>query len=254
MTYHDRPKISQPAAWTFGMIGCNWCNITLNQQVLARIPGKFWRRPESIVSQMGMVIKLDWNHGGMDGFLNHAISLTMSQNTSCFLFESTNIWFMRSYQIHDLWYFLMIFALTNHCSEKYILLTDSQLQVTQYSNGVSLRGSYLPPCTPKWFVTVRCFFFVIIKTWCFRWFSHFSYRYIGCFTKSQLWFSNCHFEPTPWYEFPHRFGFISHDQRCPSRYLRGLKKNIHQFDISTTNHFVDLVINQLNAIWVITTL
>ena len=65
---------------------------------------------------------------------------------------------MRSYQIHDLWYFLMIFALTNHCSEKYILLTDSQLQVTQYSNGVSLRGSYLPPCTPKWFVTVRCFF------------------------------------------------------------------------------------------------
>ena len=161
--------------------------------------------------------------------------------------------FMRSYQIHDLWYFLMIFALTNHCSEKYFLLTDSQLQVTQYSNGVSLRGSYLPPCTPKWFVTVRCFF-VIIKTWCFRWFSHFSYRYIGCFTKSQLWFSNCHFEPTPWYEFPHRFGFISHDQRCPSRYLRGLKKNIHQFDISTTNHFVDLGINQLNAIWVITTL
>ena len=67
-------------------------------------------------------------------------------------------------------------------------------------------------------------FAVIIKAWCFRWFSHFSYRYIGCFTKSQLCFSNCHFEPTPWYEFPHRFGFISNDQRCPSRYLCGLKK------------------------------
>jgi hypothetical protein len=179
----------------------------------------------------------------------------VTKNT-CFLFESTNIWFMRSYQIHVLWSFMMIYALTNHCSETHILLPDSQLQVTQYSNGVSLRcgGSYLPPCTPKWLVTVRCFFVVIIKTWCFRWFSHFSYRYIGCFTKSQLRFSNCHFEPTPWYEFPYRFGFISNDQRCPSRYLCGLKKNIHQFDISTTNHFVNLVINQLNATWVITTL
>lgn len=108
----------------------------------------------------------------------------VTKHKKCFLFESTNIWFMREnirFMIYDiLWWFM-------HWLDVFL-------------------------------------FVVIIKAWCFRWFSHFSYRYIGCFTKSQLWFSHCHFEPTPWYEFPHRFGFISHDQRCPSRYLCGLKK------------------------------